>query len=269
MKRESLIGYMTDLSLLNQSSLPEVEELVEAFPYFQTAHMLLARNHHNLDSVKFHDMLRSAAAYAGDRTVLYHLIQRSGQKLHEPAVPEDKAGTADEKVEVKEDEIGTVDKPVEILTDIETGTDDSSGRLADILSRESGEVELDLGTAYSLEEIQDEIIDEYTFTGWFDHLHESRIEPGSGQKDLVDKFLDERPSIQPDPGKSPDQTDRSEAFTKAGDSLMTETLAKIYANQGLYKKAIYAYEKLSLKYPEKSAYFATQINRIKRNLEEN
>ena len=256
MKRESLIGYMTDLSLLNQSSLPEVEELIEAFPYFQTAHMLLARNHHNLDSVKFHDMLRSAAAYAGDRTVLYHLIHKSGQRLYEQAVPEDK--------------IGAMDKPFESLTDIETGTgDDPSGKLADILSRESGEGKLVYDSAYSLEEIQDDIIDEYTFTGWFDHLHEPRIEPGSGQKDLVDKFLDERPSIQSDPGKSPDQTDRSEAFTKAGDALMTETLAKIYANQGLYKKAIYAYEKLSLKYPEKSAYFATQINRIKRNLEEN
>jgi hypothetical protein len=285
MKRESIIGYMTDLSLLNQSSLPEVEQLVEAFPYFQTAHMLLARNHHNLDSVKFHDMLRSAAAYAGDRTVLYHLIHRSGQRLYEQAVAQDVTGTADEPVgvahdasitadepaEVPEDEIGSAEKPFDSLTDIETGTrDDTSGKLADILDRESMEEELDYGSAYSLEKIQDEKIDEYTFTGWFDHLDESGVEPDSGsdQKGLIDKFLDERPSMQPDPG-SPDQTDRSEAFTKAGDALMTETLAKIYANQGLYKKAIYAYEKLSLKYPEKSAYFATQINRIKRKLEEN
>lgn len=44
---------------------------------------------------------------------------------------------------------------------------------------------------------------------------------------------------------------------------VTETLAKIYLNQKLYLKAIQAYEKLSLKYPEKKAYFANLITEIK------
>ena len=45
---------------------------------------------------------------------------------------------------------------------------------------------------------------------------------------------------------------------------MTETLAKIYFNQKKIKKAIYAYRILSLKYPEKSSFFANQIKKLQK-----
>lgn len=45
--------------------------------------------------------------------------------------------------------------------------------------------------------------------------------------------------------------------------LCTETLASIYAQQGYYQQAIDVYSKLSLLYPEKSAYFATLAKEIK------
>ena len=38
--------------------------------------------------------------------------------------------------------------------------------------------------------------------------------------------------------------------------MVTETLARVYAKQGNLPKAIEAYRRLALKYPEKSAYFA-------------
>jgi len=42
----------------------------------------------------------------------------------------------------------------------------------------------------------------------------------------------------------------------------TETLAQIYAEQGYYEQAKLIYSKLILAYPEKSAYFATLIQKL-------
>ena len=50
------------------------------------------------------------------------------------------------------------------------------------------------------------------------------------------------------------------------DELVTETLAAIYAQQGNFEKAISFYEKLSLKIPEKSAYFAALIKDLKKSM---
>jgi len=47
------------------------------------------------------------------------------------------------------------------------------------------------------------------------------------------------------------------------DEICTETLAGIYFQQEIYPKAIEIYEKLILLYPEKSAYFATLIEKVK------
>ncbi len=48
------------------------------------------------------------------------------------------------------------------------------------------------------------------------------------------------------------------------DGIVTETLATIYLQQKKYDKALNAFRKLSLKYPEKSVYFASRIEEIER-----
>lgn len=50
------------------------------------------------------------------------------------------------------------------------------------------------------------------------------------------------------------------------EDFCTETLAGIYAQQGLYDRARAIYEKLILLYPEKSAYFVSLIEKINKQI---
>ena len=48
------------------------------------------------------------------------------------------------------------------------------------------------------------------------------------------------------------------------DSTFSESLAKIYIKQGKYSKALEIIKNISLKFPEKSVYFADQIRFLKK-----
>lgn len=253
MKRENIIAFVHDPSKLDQSSLGELEELRNTYPWFQTAHLLVAKNHHNIDSIKFHEVLRDSAAYAGDRTVLYHLI-------HTPIAKTGRTWMGEPDTELT-DKAGQEEDQVRRLPDPEPAADSKD--------------EFAFTGAYQLEEesvpSETTTIEEYTFTGWFDHFQSISPEKPARteQEDLIYKFIKDSPALPRGKDIPPSDRDLSGLGSLDSDSFMTETLAGIYEKQGLLKKAIFAYEKLSLKYPEKSTYFATQINRIKSQLEKN
>jgi hypothetical protein len=84
--------------------------------------------------------------------------------------------------------------------------------------------------------------------------------------ELIDKFLETNPKIVP--SKDTPKVTIAQDDKVAHDGLMTETLARIYLEQNNYEKAIQSYKILSLKYPEKSGFFADQIKAVK-ELQEN
>ncbi len=86
--------------------------------------------------------------------------------------------------------------------------------------------------------------------------------------ELIDKFISTNPKIKPNK-TSPPKVNLAQAQMIQPESLMTETLARIYVEQKNYKKAIQSYKILSLKYPEKSSFFAIQIKAVELLKEQN
>jgi hypothetical protein len=85
---------------------------------------------------------------------------------------------------------------------------------------------------------------------------------------LIDEFISNNPKINPDRTYTPTHN-IAKAQLIQPEELMTETLARIYVEQKNFKKAIQSYKILSLKYPEKSSFFAIQIRAVEQLQEQN
>jgi hypothetical protein len=81
-------------------------------------------------------------------------------------------------------------------------------------------------------------------------------------EDLIDQFLTANPRISPVSKDAPVAEVRTQPDAQVT-GLVTETLARMYAEQGHIAKAIQAYEILKLRVPEKSMIFAARIEALR------
>jgi len=115
--------------------------------------------------------------------------------------------------------------------------------------------------------INNELIkDEYhSFIDWLSIIKTEKIDRSKNMKSnqIIDIFIKNQPNLSRNNKqeffKSTDIGKKSIIENK---DLITETLAKVYTKQQHFDKAISVYQKLSLKYPQKSSYFANQIKLI-------
>jgi hypothetical protein len=90
--------------------------------------------------------------------------------------------------------------------------------------------------------------------------------PVSKDFKIIDSFIKNDPQITPPNAEQIDNENKAKKSAEDQNDLVSETLANIYIEQMLYDKAIDTYEKLSLKFPEKSRYFADLIQSIEKKI---
>ena len=296
MNRSDFSRMMEESAPIDRQMIGELNDLVNIFPYFQSAHMLLLKALKDSSDVRFENQLRNSAIHVADREVLYYFLK--SEAVSEPdirEIPEEKTAPVFTVADSQQTVIESGKNSEELINEIEKSQyeksaeeelsadenrfarsilisteadDDESDHAIFVITDESSPAEekiFFMDPGFSIPDRSDLLELDAEDSGTIKPEDDS--EPGSVKKlqaDLIDKFIDANPRIEPSKEKSDYPVeDISKPFIEERGSFVTETLAKIYTIQGYYSKAIDIYEKLSLKYPEKSSYFATQVEKIK------
>jgi hypothetical protein len=345
MARMRLIDLLSHPENLDEKTLESLKEALDAYPFFQAGRMLLVKNLHQLDHIRYNGELKLSAAYLPDRSKLFFLINDVFSSLSFPDKDEMNSVTEEtpEPIElavkqgsIKEAEDGGIAEPSIESEEKPDGNSspESLGRIVgaeanyfevdDSFATESGDlVDFSLSREHENEEIREadsaqeekedfvvpssglldyekevaaaayslekevppgaaDFNESHSFSEWLDLLkHQTakgteaqervadeekpEVKKTPGKMDLIENFLNNaghQKRIVPGEDNSTSGEDFSARSVAESEDLMNETLANIHIKQKRYQKAVEIFERLRLKYPEKSVYFARRIKEM-------
>jgi len=303
MKTEQFTDFFDNPGKLDSHSLVALEEIIGEYPFCQPAQFLFLKGLQNEDNIRFNRQLKITAAYAADRKILFEWLNipkpvdaEKVDYLKEDEIEKSKPFPADIAPEFPEEDYGKSDlvRQVEhflpiadldlLLFDFPAYSDDglpmvpSQDKAPGSIGYSGGKH--DDGNA--VENADRELLKQFLEADPLSRKKKPELgisQMGSGIEhhgtsgrnvrktpadDLIDRFIaNPQPKVLR-PDRAPvNDLDVSIDSLKEDDEFLTETLARIYVQQGYFLKAIQAYEKLSLKIPEKSVYFASQIEMVR------
>ncbi|MEA1785495.1 hypothetical protein U1E44_05285 [Arenibacter sp. GZD96] len=279
-----------------------LEEVLAEYPYFQAAHALHLKGLKNLNSFKYNNALKRTAAYTADREILFDFITspefsqnniadtiagKTAPLSETPIVSEEvnpNEAIDTSLIESTEDSALPQNlKDAEQILDPQLFTSkdpEIDEKLASAKKKANENLEIGSPLPFTKKE-------KYSFHQWLQLTanrseqtgvvpktakvgedKQSKVSPKKTLQrakkfEIIDAFIAQNPKIVPQ-DKITSSIDPKESSKWDKHELMTETLAKVYLEQKNYKKAIQSYKILSLKYPEKSSFFADRIEEIEK-----
>lgn len=231
---------------LNKDTLYELRELVAVAPYFQAARLLFLKNLFLLHDASFDKELRRAALYLPDRKLLFNMVHGKNYEIR-PA---------------QHTVVELTDDPTNRRPDRTTSLIDSFLNQSPQESKNGKRVKADPASDYMSYLLQTQQF-EAPPTHEPDGTPDTPPPPDRTQT-LIDTYIDSKPerlslnlAAQGPDSESPSPIVDEDPSLE--EECMTETLAKIYIQQGRYERAIEIITKLNLNNRKKSIYFADQI----------
>lgn len=238
MNRQQFSEWMERPGSLDEGSLRDLEALLGEYPWSQTIDLLYLLNLKATGDWRFGKQLRATAAQAADRARLREHVTRLSVILPPAGEPGKQETLSPDKQAEKAGGLKELDARIQASLD---RIEEQKARLRQLI-----------------EEKKNMLIPEET-----EIL--SPLTPGRPlPKDpMLEEFLKEqKASLSPRPSFF-DPEEKARKSIEEDDRLISETLARIYEAQGNVAKAIKIYQKLMLSNPEKSGYFAAQIEKLK------
>ena len=241
MDKERLQYIIKNPQSINDDDIEMLSSIVAMYPYFTIAQVLLAVGFDLKEDKRLNKQLRLAAAMSSDRNSLRHLLAESKEKKNTCDLP-DEFGNESQQ---------TLDSIVIPEIDLNKSQEELS-REMDLLEEKRK----------SLDELK------YLIEQRIIELEREKEEANKEEKtlsktEIIDKFIAENPQISRPKQEFYNPMVVAQTSVVDKENIISETLATIYLNQGYVEKAISVYQKLSLKNPEKSVYFAELIEKAK------
>ena len=277
----------------------QLEELIENYPWFQAARALQLYGLKHLNSYKYNQALKTTAACTADRGVLFDLI--TSEEFIPNRIADAISGQhalADQEI-ISEEVIPNPGMDTDMIQKEEDSplprNSEEADKILDPKLFRSRDPEMDKNLELAKAEAKEKLKigspleftrdERHSFSQWLQltqmaprdteqeaaetaeiENQQETQEAGSDREkkfELIDRFIADNPKIKPGDTDTP-KVDMTQSLKIDKKELMTETLARVYLEQGKFKKAIQAYRILILKYPEKSSFFADQIKAVEK-----